>query len=189
MSYELGTNEQKQLLKIAREAIETSVCGEQAPILTLNQLPEVLQHGRASFVTLTIDDKLRGCIGVLEACQPLAIDVQEHAIAAALQDYRFPVVTPEELQKIHIEISILTPKRHLDYDHPEELVNKIRPGIDGVILQDGRRKATFLPQVWQKIPEPSHFLSQLCLKMGVPADLWRHKKIQIAVYQVQEFHE
>lgn len=189
MNDELGIKEQQLLLKIAREAIETSVCGEQIPVITLNQLPKVLLQDRASFVTLTIGDTLRGCIGVLEAYQPLAIDVQEHAVAAAMQDFRFPVVTPEELQKIQIEISILTPKKLLDYDLPEDLVNKIQPGIDGVILKDGFKKATFLPQVWQKIPDPSHFLSQLCLKMSAPADLWRRKNIEVFVYQVQEFHE
>jgi hypothetical protein len=189
MTEHLNQTEQEMLLKIAREALEESVRGEPLPKVNLELLPEALQQNGASFVTLTINDRLRGCIGTLEAYQPLAKDVQEHSMAAALQDFRFPNVQPAELPKIEIEVSALTPRASLHYNDPQDLVQKLRPGIDGVILQDGFRKATFLPQVWEKIPDPELFLSQLCMKMGAPADLWRNKPLQVFIYQVQEFHE
>jgi len=84
---------------------------------------------------------------------------------------------------------VLSPRTPLEYQNAQELLKKIRPGVDGVVLQDGLRKATFLPQVWEKLPCPELFLSQLCMKMGAPADLWRKKPLDVYIYQVQEFHE
>jgi len=189
MSDLLTLSDQELLLKIARQSLEASVSGKPLPDIDLPQYPPSLQKDGASFVTLTILGNLRGCIGALEAFQPLAIDVQEHAIAAALQDFRFPQVQPSELPHITIEISVLSASVPLHYDHPDDLISRLKPHIDGVVLRDGFRKATFLPQVWEKIPDPEHFLSQLCLKMGTSKDLWRNKHLQIATYQVQEFHE
>ncbi len=185
----LNQAEQKILLKIAREALEKSVLGEPLPTIDLAALPPSLQEDGATFVTLTVNERLRGCIGTLQAYQPLAEDVQEHTVAAALQDPRFPNVTPDELPGISIEVSVLSPKIPLEYEGPQDLLSKIRQGVDGVLLQDGFHKATFLPQVWDKIPDPALFLSQLCLKMGAPADLWRKKPLDIYIYQVQDFHE
>jgi uncharacterized protein len=189
MQSKLNKTEQEILLKIAREALEKSIQGKKLPEVKLDQLPPSLQEDGASFVTLTINNRLRGCIGTLQAYQPLAKDVQEHAIAAALQDFRFPSVQPAELPQIEIEISVLSPHQPLTYDSPENLIRRLRPGVDGVVLQDGFRKATFLPQVWDKLPKPEDFLSQLCLKMGATNDLWRKKPLQVFTYQVQEFHE
>ncbi len=189
MQRSLNKTEQEILSKIAREALEKSVRGEKLPEVKLEKLPPSLQADGASFVTLTKNDRLRGCIGTLQAYQPLAEDVQEHAVAAALQDFRFPNVQTAELPQIDIEVSVLSPRQPLHYDGADDLVRKIRPGVDGVVLQDGLRKATFLPQVWEKLPKPEDFLSQLCLKMGTPGDLWRDKPLQVFTYQVQEFHE
>jgi len=189
MSIALNDVEQEILLKIAREALEKAVQGIPLPEVKLNKLPPSLQANGASFVTLTINDRLRGCIGTLEAYQPLAEDVQEHAVAAALQDFRFPNVEPSELPLIEIEVSVLTPREPLIYDGPDDLIQKIRPGMDGVVLEDGFRKATFLPQVWEKLTSPESFLSQLCMKMGAPDDLWRKKPLKVFTYQVQKFHE
>jgi len=189
MSKEVNQAEQEILLKIAREALEKSVQGEPLPQVKITALPPSLQEDGASFVTLTKSGRLRGCIGALQAYQPLAIDVQQHAVAAALQDFRFPNVKPSELSQINIEVSVLSPKAPLRYEDPQELVNQLRPNVDGVVLQDGLRKATFLPQVWEKVPDPELFLSQLCIKMGAPGDLWRKKPLQVYTYQVQEFHE
>ncbi|HMN62604.1 MAG TPA: AMMECR1 domain-containing protein, partial [Anaerolinea sp.] len=83
----------------------------------------------------------------------------------------------------------LTTPQPLEYDTPEELLERLRPGVDGLILRDGRNRATFLPQVWEKVPRPEEFLGHLCLKMGAPANLWRKKKLEAEVYQVEEFHE
>lgn len=189
MTDKLNQAEQDILLKIAREALETSVQAKRLPTIDLSALPKALQQDGASFVTLSISGTLRGCIGALEAYQPLARDVQEHAVAAALQDYRFPNVRPAELKNIEIEVSVLSPRTPLDYNGPDDLINKLRPGVDGVVLQDGPRKATFLPQVWDQLPNPEQFLSQLSLKMGAPADIWRKKPLKVYTYQVQEFQE
>lgn len=185
----LTPEERRLLLKLAREALKTVVCGERLLPLKLEDYPLRLRKPGASFVTLTRQGELRGCVGTLEACEPLAEDVREHAIAAALQDYRFPPVQPEELPEIEIEISCLTPPLPLDYRCPEELLTLLRPGKDGVVLRDGIRRATFLPQVWEKISDPSYFLGYLCQKMGAEMSLWQYKKLQVFTYQVEEFHE
>lgn len=185
----LTPEERSLLLRLARQALEAAVCGERLIPLKLVEFPLHLTQPGASFVTLTRHGELRGCVGTLEACEPLAEDVREHAKAAALQDYRFPPVQPEELPEIEIEISCLTPPVPLDYHCPEELLTLLHPGIDGVVLRDGIRRATFLPQVWEKIPDPSNFLSYLCQKMGADSSLWQYKKLQVFTYRVEEFHE
>ena len=119
----------------------------------------------------------------------LALDVWEHASSAALEDYRFYPVRPEEVPQLHIEISRLTIPVALDYDSPEELPRLLHPNVDGVVLREGWQRATFLPQVWEKLPSPDVFLSHLCQKMNAPGDLWRRKKLQVEIYHVEEFHE
>lgn len=184
------TNEEKQkLLQLARQALEQGVRGEKIEPLDLDTVAPRLRENGASFVTLTINGNLRGCIGALNPHQPLAEDVREHAIAAALEDYRFPNVQPDELHQIDIEISRLTEPLPLDYQELQDLPAKLRPGIDGVVLQDGIRRATFLPQVWDKISNPEDFLRNLCYKMGADPDLWQNKKLDVFIYQVEEFRE
>lgn len=185
----LTQTERDSLLRLARQAIEHAAQGSPAPALALEQLSPALRAEGASFVTLTKHGELRGCIGTLQACQPLAADVQEHAIAAATQDYRFMPLAASELPEIKIEISRLTPPAPLDYNDPPDLLAKLRPGLDGVILQDGSRRATFLPQVWRQLPDPATFLSHLCQKMGLPAHAWKQGRLQVQIYQVEEFHE
>lgn len=189
MANALTTPEKDQLLKIARQAITSVVNGATPDALDLKHFSITLKENGASFVTLTKHGALRGCIGTLEAYQPLVLDVQEHAIAAATQDYRFPRVKPEELTDLHIEISRLTPPSKLSYQEPHELLTILVPGMDGVILSDGSRRATFLPQVWEKLPDPEDFLSQLCLKMGAVPNLWQKRLLEVQTYQVEEFHE
>ncbi len=185
----LTQSEKQILLQLAREALACAVHGQNFPTLALDELPPALQENGASFVTLTKHGDLRGCIGTLEARQPLAEDVREHAAAAALDDYRFPAVTPSELPDINIEISRLTQPQVLEYTSPEDLMQKLRPGIDGVVLRDNYRRATFLPQVWEHLPEPDQFLDQLCMKMGVQRNYWRCNPLRVETYQVEEFHE
>jgi AmmeMemoRadiSam system protein A len=189
MSTGLTEGERGILLHLAREAIESAVRKEKLPPLDLQSLPPTLRENGASFVTLTLHDDLRGCIGALEAYQPLAEDVREHAIAAALDDPRFPPVSKSELDRIRIEVSRLTAPQVLEYTSSEDLLKKLRPHVDGVILKQGPRRATFLPQVWEKIPDPADFLDQLCYKMGARPSLWRDTKLQVFLYQVEEFHE
>jgi AmmeMemoRadiSam system protein A len=185
----LTNEERKTLLELARGALKEGVRGQPLSPLDLNTLSSRLIEPGATFVTLTINHELRGCIGALEATLSLAEDVRVHAVAAALDDYRFPAVREEEVSKIKIEISRLTPPKLLNFENPKKLVEQIRPGVDGVVLQQGDRRATFLPQVWEKVPEVEIFLSMLCRKMGVPSDQWRRTEIQVFTYQVEEFQE
>jgi AmmeMemoRadiSam system protein A len=189
MEDKLTPEEQKTLLRLAREALEHGVKGEHLPPLESSTLtPRLLEEG-ASFVTLTEGGQLRGCIGALEPYQPLAQDVREHAVAAALEDPRFPPVNAREVDRISIEVSRLTRPVPLQYTDASDLLSKLRPQVDGVILRDSFRRATFLPQVWEKIPDPGEFLDNLCYKMGANPDLWRKKHLEVLIYQVEEFHE
>lgn len=189
MQEKLTLEEQRMLLRLAREAMESAVRGEKLPPLDVSALtPSLREHG-ASFVTLTLDGQLRGCIGALEARQPLAEDVREHAIAAALEDPRFPPVREDELSRINIEVSRLTRPTPLEYKDAGDLLSKLRPHVDGVVLSEGFRRATFLPQVWEKIPDPTAFLDNLCYKMGADPAAWRTRHLEVFTYQVEEFHE
>ena len=190
METQLTVEEQQTLLKLARQALEIGIRGD-APIpIRLSQLSPALRESGASFVPLTRHGQLRGCIGTLEAHQPLAQDVQEHAIAAALNDPRFAPVTPTELDEIEIEVSCLTAPKQLHYTSAENLLEKLRPGIDGVTLRDSSgRRATFLPQVWRQLPDKDEFLSHLCQKMGASPHAWRTQRLTVHTYQVEEFHE
>ena len=181
--------EKQTLLRLARAALESSVRGKDLPVLDESVLTPLLRAQGASFVTLTINKELRGCIGALQPYQPLYEDVLEHAVAAALQDYRFPPVRPSELARIHLEVSRLTMPRELNYRDADDLLAKLHPGFDGVILRDGSRRATFLPQVWEQIPDKASFLRHLCAKMGAEPGLWKHKHLDVQIYQVEEFHE
>lgn len=185
----ISADDQRLLLGIARQAIKAAAHGLDAPRLDLASAPESLRAPGASFVTLTRSGALRGCIGALQAAIPLALDVQEHALAAATEDYRFVPVQPEEVDEIEIEVSILTEPRPLEYTGGQELLTRLRPGIDGVILSSGLRHATFLPQVWDKVSDPAMFLSMLCEKAGLPSDEWQSGRLQVSTYQVESFHE
>ncbi len=186
----LTQDEKKTLLRLAREALTCAVQEKLLPPLDPSMLTPVLSAPGASFVTLTMRGNLRGCIGALEPYQSLVDDVREHAVAAALNDYRFQPVSAGELEGIEIEISRLTMPAALDYKNADDLLAKLRPGVDGVILKDGPyRRATFLPQVWEKIPDKAEFLDNLCYKMGSPPDSWRKKRLDVLIYQVEEFHE
>lgn len=186
----LTREERQQLLRLARLSVEAVASRLPLPEIDRQAFSARLFEPGASFVTLTTrDGDLRGCIGTLEAHQPLVEDVREHAAAAASQDYRFLPVSPDEVANLAIEVSRLTAPVALEYASPEELRRKLRPGIDGVILRTDRQRATFLPQVWEKLPEVDDFLGHLCMKMGAPASLWKTARLQVYTYQVEEFHE
>ena len=189
MNEKLTMEEQKVLLHTAREAIEHGVRREKLPPIETGSLTPSLREQGASFVTLTVGGELRGCIGALEAYQPLVEDVREHAVAAAFEDPRFPPLREDELSRIQIEVSRLTRPVPLEYKDAEDLLSKLKPHVDGVIIKDGARRATFLPQVWEKLPVPSDFLDNLCHKMGVGHHYWRNNHLNVFVYQVEEFHE
>lgn len=189
MQERLTIEEQKTLLRLARQALEHGVRSEKLPPLDPAVLTSTLQAEGSSFVTLTVRGQLRGCIGSLEPYQPLAEDVREHAVAAALHDPRFPPVEEAELNGIRIEVSRLTDPIPLDYKNADDLLSKLCPHVDGIILRDGFHRATFLPQVWEKIPDRADFLDNLCYKMGETPDAWRRKHLDVLTYRVEEFHE
>ena len=185
----LSEQDKVYLLALARSSIDQAVNRHPLTEIDLHGLSDILRTDGAAFVTLTKDKLLRGCIGALEAYQPLVMDVREHAVAAAMNDYRFTPVSTEELPYLSIEISRLTQPKDLEYHDAEDLIDLLRPGIDGVILAEGYRRATFLPQVWEQLPNPEDFLSHLCHKMGASPDAWCKKHLTVSIYQVEEFHE
>lgn len=174
------------LLTLARETLRYKMGEGTAPTAPSDP---ALSVQAATFVTLKKSGQLRGCIGNLAPVGPLWQGVRDNAINAALNDYRFSALTAEELPIVHLDISILSEALPLSYQDPEELRVKLRPGIDGVILRDGHRSATFLPQVWEQLSSPEQFLDHLCLKAGLPRDRWREKPLDILTYQVQCFAE
>lgn len=160
----LGTS----LLTLARNAIGERFSLPPAPV---TPLPEHRQPA-ATFVTLTQHGELRGCIGSLEAHRPLADDVRENALAAAFRDPRFAPLWAGEFEHTRIEVSLLTPATPLACSDENDALRQLQPGLDGIILQRGSRRATFLPQVWESLPTPAQFLRQLKRKAGLPEDFW-----------------
>ncbi|MBN1264011.1 MAG: AmmeMemoRadiSam system protein A [Anaerolineales bacterium] len=181
--------DKRTLLRIARQAITAVVLNEPQPVIPLDTLPQGLCETGASFVTLTIDGGLRGCIGSIEAVESLALDVQRHAVDAAFADPRFPRVTSDELGSITIEISILTEPKPLDCPEPEQRPACLRPGVDGVLIRSGVQRSTFLPQVWEKLPDPVQFLEFLCQKACLARNSWKHPDLEVLTYQVIHFDE
>ena len=188
-SESLNPQQGQSLIKLARETISKKL-GRSAAALDPPALAATeLQARRGTFVTLTIDGQLRGCIGSLEASESIVDGVRRNAVNAAFHDPRFPGLKPEELDQVAIEVSILTDPKPLAFRDGQDLVAKLRPHVDGVILRKGSARATFLPQVWEQLPQPQKFLSHLCLKAGLPADAWQRGPVEILTYQVQYFEE
>jgi len=185
----LSETDRSTLLVIARESITTAVHNQPLPSLNLHSLSPALNEPRATFITLNIDHELRGCIGGLYASQPLALDVQEHARSAALHDPRFPPVIPSEIPHLHIEVSVLTLPELVAHQSPEDLLEILRPNIDGVMLVSGYRRSTFLPQVWEKVPNKVQFMEMLSEKMGASPSAWRLPTTEVYRYQVEIFEE
>ncbi len=189
MTNQLSGEEQKLLLETARNAIWKELNKEEKLPLVVDEYSPMLQEKGACFITLKKKGVLRGCVGSIEVVQPLIKDVRDRAVAAAFQDYRFPPLTLPEFDEIRIEISRLTQPCILNYEDAEDLINKLRPQIDGVILRYQTRRATFLPQVWEQLPSPELFLNRLCIKMGLDQSAWRSVKLQVETYQVEKFQE
>ncbi len=184
----LTLEERQYLLKLARATIERVAHQQDPPPPT--PPTQRLQESGAAFVTLhTRTGDLRGCIGSLIAHRPLVEDVVHNAQSAAFEDPRFPPVTAQELDTLVVEVSILTAPEPLNFDDPDDLVQKLRPHVDGVLIQRGWNRATFLPQVWVQIPNVKSFLTQLCYKAGLPANAWQGSDLKVSTYQVEEFQE
>lgn len=177
----LGTT----LLTLARNAIAAHFGDATAPVAAA--LPELAENG-ATFVTLTQRGQLRGCIGSLEAWRPLAQDVQANALAAAFRDPRFKPLDATELPLTRVEISLLTPAEPMRFTSEADALAQLRPEEDGVIFIAGQRRSTFLPQVWEQLPDPAVFMAHLKQKAGLPPDYWG-PEVQLQRYQVQKWKE
>jgi len=172
------------LLPIARAAI----CRALGIPETADESAIWLTEPAACFVTLYKHGELRGCIGSLAAHRSLREDVKSNAVSAALRDPRFPPLGVTELCSTQIEISLLTPAEALEFSNETNACTQLRPGIDGVIFEFGRYRSTFLPQVWEQVPEPRLFIAHLKLKAGLPADFW-DKNVKLSRYSVTKFSE
>ena len=172
------------LLARARRAIAGRL-GRQPPVTADH--PALAQPG-AVFVTLTQGGSLRGCIGSLQAWQPLAADLDANALAAAFHDPRFPPLDAAELPRTRIEVSLLTTPEPLAFRDQEDAIRQLRPGVDGVILEFQGHRGTFLPQVWESLTEPHLFFSHLKRKAGLPAEFWS-PEVRIHRYQVRKWKE
>ncbi len=186
---QLTDAERDCLLRLARASIEAAALDQPAPQVILDKLPERLRRPAACFVTLHWHGQLRGCTGVLAARAPLAQEVVDTARRTALNDPRFAPVEAWEVPDLTIEISVLSESQPLNVPHPQDLPGLLRPGIDGVVLQRGPYRATFLPQVWKRIPDPREFLGMLCRKMGLHPLAWLEPGMEVSIYRVEEFAE
>jgi AmmeMemoRadiSam system protein A len=167
------TNAQRQLLlTVANDSINYGLKQGKALKIKRADYAPALTLQRASFVTLEIQHRLRGCIGSLEPMRPLVIDIAENAFAAAFKDPRFPSLTAQEYPLLQIQLSILSPCEALVFSREQDLITQLRPNVDGLIMQEGVLRATFLPSVWQSLPEPKQFLQQLKQKMGLSSHYW-----------------
>ena len=156
------------LVAIARRSISQLVETHSQYNPTLDQLPECLRQPGASFVTIYRGKQLRGCVGSVEPHLPLAMDVAFNAVAAASRDPRFPPVISDELPALQLSVTILSRLQRLAYEDDADLVGKLRPGIDGVMIKWRQRRSLLLPQVWERLPQPGAFLLALADKAGIP---------------------
>ena len=185
----LKKNQGQALIKLARQTIAESLGKKSISVDPETLTDSAFQDHRGTFVTLTINKQLRGCIGNLDATESILAGIKRNAMNAAFHDPRFSPLKARELDHVDIEVSILTEPEPLEYADGKELISKLRVHVDGVILRKGSASATFLPQVWEQLPRPEQFLSHLCMKAGLPGDDWEKSRLEILTYQVQYFEE
>ncbi|MES9993924.1 MAG: AmmeMemoRadiSam system protein A [Candidatus Thiodiazotropha sp.] len=176
------------LLQVAAGSIEHGLEMGSPLVIEAGDYETELQQTRACFVTLLLHGELRGCIGHLEAYLPIIEDVAENAYAAAFRDPRFPPLTAKERTGLEIHISVLTPAEPIVFESEEDLISKIRPAVDGLILVDGNHRGTFLPSVWESLPDTRSFLGHLKQKAGLPATHWS-STLKVLRYQTESFSD
>jgi|SRR3989344_3450911 len=181
----LSDSNRSYLLNLARSSIETQFSATSIPKPKYEE--DICKTKAGVFVTLTIKDQLRGCIGTIEARDTIENSVISNAINAAFYDPRFEKLSREELKQTKIEISILSETTNLIYTTPEDLLKKLNK--QGIIISYNKNKALFLPQVWEDLPKKEDFLSHLCLKAGISKDSWKTKKLTIKQFTVDSFEE
>ena len=176
------------LLRVARQSIETGFITGRPMVVTPSEFHRDLKAVRASFVTLQIRGQLRGCIGHLDAVQPMVVDVAENAFAAAFRDPRFSPLTKIEWPNVDLHLSLLTEARPIAFTDEADLLEQLCPGEDGLVLQDGPNRGTFLPSVWESLPEPAQFLAHLKQKAGLAPNHWS-PTLQVSRYYTESFGE
>ena len=184
MSY--SESQRKQLIKLARDSIAWGLDHARPLDVSVREYDEELQRKAACFVTLHKNGELRGCIGSLEAHRPLVEDVSENAFAAAFRDPRFFALQDDEFDQLSLSISVLTPAQPMQFSSEQDLIAQLRPGVDGLILQEGYHRGTFLPSVWEQLPDPHQFLQHLKMKAGLSPDHWSDQ-IEVSRYQTESF--
>ncbi len=177
--------QQQCLLQVARATIELSLDKNKRQLYTPESVDNDLRQPFGNFVTLKKNGSLRGCIGSIEAQGELIKSIAEHAWSAAFGDPRFTPLVPDELNSLHISISILSEKKPLAFETETELLDSLRVHRDGLVIEKDHRRATFLPSVWQQLPQPASFLQHLKQKAGIPESVtpdsaWRYTAYSIA---------
>ncbi|MFH1289080.1 MAG: AmmeMemoRadiSam system protein A [bacterium] len=185
----VNEKEKKFLLDLVKRTLDEYLKNGSMPKIDEEELTQTIKEDYGCFVTLGLDGKLRGCIGYLQAIKPLYKAVMDNAINAATKDPRFHPVKYEELKNIKVEISVLSSLKELKFDSPDDLLNKLVPLRDGVILKIGGSNATFLPQVWGGLSNKTDFLEQLSLKSGNSPDAWKEKGVKVYTYFADVFGE
>ena len=175
------------LLPIARAAIARELGVQQSAPAEAPQADWLRKPG-ATFITLMQGETLRGCIGSLRATRPLIEDVQSNAVAAAFRDPRFKPLTREEFERTSVELSLLSDLEPMAFQDEKDALAQLRPGVDGLVFQYGYHQSTYLPQVWEDLPQPSEFLAHLKYKAGLPPDFWS-PEVKLARYTVSKFKE
>lgn len=182
----LNESEKNSLLQLAKASISHGLKTGQPLTVNLQNYATALTENRASFVTLERQGQLRGCIGMLEAVRPLVQDIAENAFAAAFRDPRFPPLTAAEFVDLDVHISILSPAELLHFSSEQDLIAQLQPGLDGLILQEGHQRGTFLPSVWEQLPSPQQFLQHLKQKAGLPSHYWSDT-LKVSRYRTDMF--
>lgn len=185
-SGDLTPAQRAALLRVARDSIEHGLRSGRPLAVTAEAFDAALQATRASFVTLQIRGDLRGCIGHLDASQPLVVDVADNAFAAAFRDPRFPPLRRDEWPDVSVHLSLLTRPEAMRFRDEADLLSQLRPGDDGLALQDGPYRGTFLPAVWESLPDPREFLAHLKRKAGLATNHWSDS-VQVMRYRTESF--
>lgn len=189
----LSPEQGQVLVKLARQTLAEhfakNIPQKDIEILEAALADSCFQAACGTFVTLTLEGQLRGCIGSLTSTDPIRTGISRNAINAAFHDPRFTPLSADELEQVEIEVSILSEPQLLNYRDKDDLLGKLRPHVDGVIVRKDFASATFLPQVWEQLPQTPDFLRHLCMKAGLASDAWEHTKLEISTYQVQHFNE
>lgn len=168
----LTVQEQARLIKVARDSIAYGVDYGKPLHIDVEAFPEICRQETATFVTLKRNGSLRGCIGAIDPCRPLVTDISHNAFAAAFRDSRFTAVELHELPQLDLFISILTPRTYIEFTSQDDLLSKVRPGIDGLVLQEGPYCGAFLPVMWDTFEDAETFFAHLKTKAGLPRNYW-----------------